>query len=117
MMNPTEKPKDDERRTKKNLTVIAATALVYVVTPALIQSASAIRVDEPAVVDTGCNDPKFADKPQFQDSCPRASEDSSGVGETGEREDVTTCTARNPGQEAKLCPDDADETIIINPPS
>lgn len=28
MMNPTEKPKDDERRTKKNLTVIAAGFLI-----------------------------------------------------------------------------------------
>ena len=72
------------------LSVIAATAVAFVIGPALIQSASAVA--EPKTRE-GCSDPKFADR----ESCPGKSEEASG----GDREDV--CFARNEGQ-AKNCP-------------
>jgi hypothetical protein len=94
------------------LSVIAATAVLTIaLAPALIQNASAVRVDEPTDVETGCNDPRF----EGRESCPGNSENSEGQA-GDEREDITTCTARNPGQ-AKNCPEDTDETIIVNPPN
>ena len=61
--------------------VIAATVVMVVIALALVQSASA--VPAPKAVETEeCSEEKF-DK---FDGCPGKSEDSSGIGETGERE-------------------------------
>jgi hypothetical protein len=58
-------------KTTLALSVIAATAITFVIGPALIQSASAVA--EPKTRE-GCSDPKFADR----ESCPGKSEDASG---------------------------------------
>ena len=61
--------------------VIAATVVMVIIALALVQSASA--VPAPKAVETEeCSEENF-DK---FDSCPGKSEDSSGIGETGERE-------------------------------
>ena len=84
---------------------------MVVIALALVQSASA--VPAPKAVETEeCSEEKF-DK---FDGCPGKSEDSSGIGETGEREEETVCTARNQGQANKECPDAGHETILVNPP-
>ncbi len=67
------------------LSVIAATALTFVVGPALLQSAAADPAPKTA---DRCSDPKFADR----DSCPGKSEDA----ESDKRDDE--CIARNRGQ-------------------
>lgn len=75
------------------LSAIAAAALAFVIGPVLVQTASAVPAEE-TVVTTECSDEQFA----RHDGCPGKSEDSSGIGATGDREEETTCTARNPGQ-------------------
>jgi hypothetical protein len=86
-------------KTTLALSVIAATALAFVIGPALIQAASA---DPAPKTVQGCDDPKFADRP----SCPGKSEDASG----GDRDDV--CVARNNGQAKQ---NNCEETDIVNP--
>jgi hypothetical protein len=78
--------------------------LTIAVLPALTVQASAIPAEK-QVNTTNCDDPKFADRP----SCPGKSEDASG----GDRDDTTTCTARNNGQ-AKDCPEGS-TIVIVNP--
>jgi hypothetical protein len=91
-------------KTTLTLSVIAAIAvLAAAVTPALIQSASADAVPKTRE-ETGCNDPKFADR----ESCPGKSEEAQG----GDREDENICFARNEGQ-AKNCPPGS-EVVIVN---
>jgi hypothetical protein len=86
------------------LSVIAATVVMVVIAPALIQSASAVATPKTQET-TRCDDPKFADR----ESCPGKSEDSGGVaGE--ERDDENICIARNQGQ-AKNCPEGS--TIVF----
>jgi hypothetical protein len=85
-------------KTTLALSVIAATAIAFVIGPALIQSASADAIPKTR---EGCSDPKFADR----ESCPGKSEEAEG----GDREDV--CVARNAGQ-AKNCPEGS--RVIIN---
>jgi hypothetical protein len=94
-------------KTTLALSVIAATAVAFVVGPALIQAASA----DPApktVETTRCDDPKFQDKPQFAESCPGESEDATG----DPRDDEDVCVARNNGQ-AKNC--EGEVIDIVNP--
>jgi hypothetical protein len=95
-------------KTTLALSVIAATAIAFVIGPALIQSASADPVPKTREqTTTNCSDPRFADRP----SCPGKSEESSGeAGEEREDETTTTCFARNEGQ-AKNCPPDS--TVVI----
>ena len=85
------------------LGVIAATALAFVIGPALIQSASADAIPKRTITER-CDDPKFADR----ESCPGRSEEAEG----GDRDDETetTCVARNQGQ-AKDCPEGS--TIVF----
>jgi hypothetical protein len=91
------------------ISAIAATTLLLVIAPALITSAAAVWVDEKTEVTERCNDERFADRP----SCPGASEDAGGKG-VSDREDENHCVARNAGQ-AKDCPEDSDEIVIVNP--
>ncbi len=91
--------------------VIAATVVMVVIAQALVQSASAILAPK-AVETEECSEEKFAKL----DGCPGKSADSSGIGETGEREEETVCTARNQGQANKECPASGHETIVVNPP-
>jgi hypothetical protein len=88
-------------KTTLALSVIAATAIAFVLGPALIQSAAADPA--PKTVER-CSDPKFAERT----SCPGNSEDAA----SDKRDDQ--CIARNPGQ-AKNCPDGATDTV--NPPN
>ena len=89
-------------KTTLALSVIAATAVAFVLGPALIQSASAVPAPK---TEERCSEEKFA----HLESCPGKSEDASG----GDRDDE--CIARNPGQ-AKNCPEgEADE--VVNPPN
>ena len=88
-------------KTTLALSVIAATAVAFVIGPALIQSASAVATPKTEEVQR-CDDPKFADRP----SCPGNSENASG----GDRDDENICFARNAGQ-AKNCPEGS--TVII----
>lgn len=90
-----------ETKTTLALSVIAATAVAFVIGPALIQSASAVPAPK---TDDRCSDPKFADR----DSCPGKSEDAKG----NDRDDE--CIARNNGQ-AKQFPECDDG--VVNPPS
>jgi hypothetical protein len=94
-------------KTTLALSVIAATALTFAITPALIQSAAA--VPAPAT-DPGCSDDKFDELP----SCPGKSEDA----QSDKRDDQ--CTPRNRGHiddcEA-LVEDDEDVTDPVNPPN
>jgi hypothetical protein len=83
------------------LSVIAATALAFVIGPALIQTASADATPKRTIT-TQCDDPKFADRP----SCPGNSENAGGT----DRDDETVCVARNQGQ-AKNCPEGS--TIVF----
>jgi hypothetical protein len=86
------------------LSVIAATALAFVVGPVLIQSASAVPAPK---TDPGCSDPKFADR----DSCPGKSEEAEG----GERDDE--CTPRNRGHidDCEALVGEDDTTDPVNP--
>jgi hypothetical protein len=86
-------------KTTLALSVIAATAIAFVLGPALIQSVSADPA--PKTVER-CDDPKFAER----ESCPGESEDARG----NDRDDE--CIARNNGQ-AKH--NDCVETDIVNP--
>ena len=88
--------------------VIAAAALAFVAGPALIQSASAVRFEEPFVEEKRCSEDKF----QERETCPGKSADAQG--NPGDRENIETCTARNHGQE-KNCPD-GEADVVINPP-
>jgi len=82
---------------------IAATTLLLVIAPALISiSASAVPAEK-TVEKQSCSDPKFSDR----ESCPGKSEDATG----GDREDIQTCVARNPGQ-AKDCPEGSTVTTV-----
>ena len=81
-------------KTTLALSVIAATAVAFVIGPALIQSASAVATPKTEEVQR-CDDPKFADR----ESCPGKSEEATG----GDRDDENVCFARNEGQ-AKNCP-------------
>lgn len=88
-------------KTTLALSVIAATAVAFVIGPALIQSASADAI--PKTVETSrCDDPKFADR----ESCPGKSEEAEG----NDRDDENICVARNAGQ-AKNCPEGS--TIVF----
>jgi hypothetical protein len=85
-------------KTRLALGFIAATVVMFVIAPALIQSASAVAT--PKTQETSrCSDPKFADR----ESCPGKSEEASG----GDREDENICVSRNAGQ-AKNCPPDSE---------
>ena len=87
--------------TKSTLTlsVIAATAVAFVLGPALMQSASA---DPAPKTVEGCDDPKF----EGRTSCPGKSEDAA----SDKRDDQ--CIARNRGQAQQ---NDCEETAIVNP--
>lgn len=89
-------------KTTLALSVIAATALAFIVGPALTQSASAVPAPKQDIEER-CDDPKFADR----ESCPGRSEEAQG----GDRDDVQTCEPRNKGQ-AKDCPEGS---IILDP--
>ena len=88
-------------KTTLALSVISAVAVMFVIAPAFIQSASAVATPKTEEVNR-CNDPKFADR----ESCPGKSEEATG----GDREDENICYARNEGQ-AKNCP--ADSEVIF----
>ena len=85
------------------LSVIAATAIAFVLGPALMQSASAVPAPK-TVEEKRCSDEKFADR----ESCPGKSEEATG----NDREDIETCVARNRGQAQQ---NDCEETDIVNP--
>ena len=95
-----------QKLTLAALSVITATALAFVLGPALIQSAAAVPAPK---TDPGCDDPKFAER----ESCPGKSEEA----ESDKRDDE--CTPRNRGHiddcEA-LVEDDEDVTDPVNPP-
>jgi hypothetical protein len=84
------------------LSVITATALAFVVGPALIQSAAA--VPAPKTVEQ-CSEDKFQDR----ETCPGKSADSGG--RAGDERD-NECIARNNGQAKQ---NDCVETDIVNP--
>jgi hypothetical protein len=90
------------------LSIIAAATLVLVIAPVLISSAAAVPAPKQDVEDR-CNDPRFADR----ESCPGRSEEAGGGG-VEDREDIETCTPRNPGQ-AKDCPEGSIIQDPVNP--
>ena len=87
-------------KTTLALSVISAVAVMFVIAPAFIQSASAVATPKTEEVNR-CNDPKFADR----ESCPGKSEDSGA-----DRDDENICFARNEGQ-AKNCPEGSTRVI------
>lgn len=87
------------------VTVGMAVVLAVAISPMLVGHVNADPAPKQDVEDK-CSDPKFADR----ESCPGASEDA----RSNHREDVQTCTPRNPGQ-AKDCPDGSEIQDPVNP--
>ena len=81
-------------------TIMVASAFSVLVSPLLYSNVNADPTPKTTVT-SKCSDPKFADRP----SCPGNSENAQG----GDRDDVVSCEARNPGQ-AKNCPSGSDVT-------
>jgi hypothetical protein len=86
------------------VTAVLAVALA----PVVISSASAVPAPKQDIEER-CNDPRFADR----ESCPGRSEEAGGGG-VEDREDINTCTPRNPGQ-AKDCPEGSTILDPVNP--
>ena len=86
---------------------VIATALAFVIAPALMQMQSASAVPAPKT-DPGCDDPKFPDRT----SCPGKSEDAAG----DPRDD--DCTPRNRGHidDCEALVDEEDVNDPVNPP-